>query len=317
MTSNTQNPNAAADHIAVVGAGQIGAPVVESLALRGMQVTWVSRTRPKFVPAGVEHKCVDARDAAALADAVRGASAVIAAVNPATYDVQVWRETLPPLQRGLIDAVGSVGARLVLLDALYLYAPDQGPLSPHTAQNPQTEKGKIRKQTADMLVEAQAQGRIRATTLRASDFWGPDLSAALLTRQGLAGLRAGKRPFLIGDPDQPHAFSHRDDVVCGLVNLALAERDVEGKVFHAPVVHVTPRELVAAVARALGVDVRPFVAPGWMLRAIGLFSKSTRGLLEMLPQWRNPYLVDDRAYCDRFGVRAISLEDGVARLVHA
>ena len=314
MTSNNTHQNLAGTRIAVVGAGQIGTPVVESLALRGIRVTWLSRTRPPNIPAGVEHKCVDARDARALADAVRGAAAVIAAVNPATYDAQVWRETLPPLHRGLIDAVSSVGARLVLLDALYLYARDQGPLSPQTAQAPQTEKGKIRKQTADMLVEAQRRGLIRATTLRASDFWGPDLSSALLTRDGLAGLKAGKRPFLIGDPDQPHAFSHRDDVVAGLVNLALAADDVEGKVFHAPVVHVTPRELVAAVARAFGVEVQPLVAPTWLLRLIGLFSKTTHGMLEMLPQWRAPYLVDDRAYCERFDVRAISLDEGAAQM---
>jgi len=136
----------------------------------------------------------------------------------------------------------------------------------------------------------------------------------LLTREGLAGLKQGKRPFLIGNPDEPHAFSHRDDVVDALVRLALAESDVEGRVFHAPVVHVAPRALVSAVAQAFGVSVRPFVAPAWLLRMIGLFSKSTNGMLEMLPQWQTPYLVDDRAYCERFQVRPKSLVDGVAQL---
>lgn len=304
-------------NIAVVGAGQIGTPVVERLAQRGAQVTWISRTRPRSIPAGVIHKSVDATDSAALARALSGAQAVIAAVNPATYDAQVWRETLPPLQRGLIEAASQVGARLVVLDALYLYALDRGPLSPDTPALPATQKGRVRKQIADMLAEAQAAGRIRATVLRASDFWGPQLSAALLTSDGIAGMKRGKRPFLLGDPDQPHAFSHRDDVVDALVTLALADADVEGRVWHAPVLHVAPRALVSALGRALGVSVKPFVTPAWLLRLMGLFSKPMAGLVEMLPQWQQPYLVDDRGYCERFGARAISLDEGIAQLARS
>jgi nucleoside-diphosphate-sugar epimerase len=314
MLSLMDNPQ---NTIAVVGAGQIGTPVVERLAERGVRVTWISRTRPRTVPAGVEHKSVDATDAEALARAISGAQALIAAVNPATYDAQVWRDTLPPLQRGLIEAAAQASVRLVVLDALYLYALDRGPLSPETPALPATQKGQVRKQIADMLVEAQAAGRIRATVLRASDFWGPELSAALLTRDGLAGMKRGKRPFLIGDPDQPHAFSHRDDVVNALVNLALAEADVEGRVFHAPVLHIAPRTLVSALSRAFGVQVRPFVTPTWLLRTMGLFSKPMAGLVEMLPQWQAPYWVDDRGYCERFGVQAVSLDKGVAQLARA
>lgn len=304
-------------HIVVVGAGQIGTPVVKRLVSLGHRVTWLSRTAPDTVPEGAQHQPLDASDSDALARASHGAHAVIAAVNPATYDAKVWADTLPPLHRGLIDGVRRSGARLVLLDALYLYASDEGPLSPRTTQRPSTKKGKIRKHTADMLAEAQTSG-MRATTLRAPDFWGPDLSSALLTRDGLQGLRAGKRPMLIGNPDQPHAFAHRDDVVAGLVNLALAGDDVEGLVFHAPVIHVSPRVLVSTVARACGVDsVRPFVAPSWLLRLIGLFSASTNGLVEMLPQWQAPYLVDDRDYRARFGVHATTLEEGAAGLARA
>lgn len=122
------------------------------------------------------------------------------------------------------------------------------------------------------------------------------------------------RPLLIGDPDQPHAFSQRDDVVSALVNLALAEPDVEGRVYHAPVLHVAPRKLVSALSRALGVPVRPLVTPAWLLRLLGLFSKPTAGLVEMLPQWQRPCLVDDRAYCERFSARALSLDEGIAQL---
>jgi nucleoside-diphosphate-sugar epimerase len=300
--------------VVVVGAGQIGTPLVARLARDGHHVTWCSRTRPESMPIGVEHVSLDARDGKALAQAARGAHAIIAAVNPATYDARVWAETLPPLHRGLIEGARLAGTRLVLLDALYLYTTREGPLSPETRHGAETEKGKIRMQIADLYTEAQRAGSLRAVIFRASDFWGPELSSALLTDDALKGLTHGKRPMLLGNPDAPHAFSHRDDVVNGLVTLAFASDDVEGHVFHAPVIHVTQRELVQAFASALRVKVRPMVAPRWLLRVAGLFSKSVGGLVEMLPQWEEPYLVDDASYTSRFGARAITLQEGVSAL---
>ncbi len=301
--------------LAVVGAGQIGAPLVRHLARAGHRVRWLSRTKPAELPVGVEHVSVDVRDADALARAVEGTRTVIAAVNPSVYDAAVWARDLPPMHRGLIDGVGRAGARLVTLDALYLYALDQGPLSPRTPETASNPKGRIRKQIADMLMDAHARGAVRATTLRASDFWGPGLPSSLITPDAIDGMRKGKRPLVIGDGDAKHAFSHRDDVVEALANLALAEDDVLGRVFHAPVVHVTPRALVAAVAKGLGVDVEARVAPSWLLRAMAPFSRDVRSLVELLPQWDRPYLVDDGDYCARFGVRARTVEEGVATIV--
>lgn len=315
--STNSNTTASKAHIVVVGAGQIGTPLVNRLVRDGHHVTWLSRTKPRDVPTGATHLSVDATDADAVAKVARGAHAMIAAVNPATYDAKVWAETLPPLHHGLIEGAARAGTRLVLLDALYLYSTEHGPLSPRTPQTPSTAKGRIRKATADMLAAAQRDGRLEATTLRAPDFWGPGLSSALLTTEVLTGLRQGKRPLALGNPDAPHAFAHRDDVVEGLVRLAFAGPDVVGEVFHAPVIHVTQREMVTAFATELGVSVAPRVAPRWLLRVAGLFSASTGGLVEMLPQWEAPYLVDDSDYRARFGGAPISLEHGVQAIVRA
>lgn len=316
---DTQSTNAPSQHsrITVVGAGQIGTPLVAKLAREGHSVVWVSRKKPAHVPDGATHVSVDVRDGRALAAVAAGSRAMIAAVNPAVYDVAVWRRELPPLHAGLIDAAARSGVRLVVLDALYLYAIDRGPLSPETPEEPATEKGAVRKALADALFAAHREGRVRATTLRASDFWGAGLSAALTSREAVEGIAAGKRPIVVGDPDVKHAFSHRDDVVDGLARLAFAEDDVLGRAFHAPVIHATPRELVHAVASAWGTQVEPRVAPRWLLRLLGVFSPAMRGMIEMLPQWEKPYLVDDSGYRTRFGVEAISLEAGARAMAPA
>lgn len=314
MPCTESSTSAVPERITVVGAGQIGTPLVARLVRDGHAVVWVSRTRPASVPEGATHVSVDVRDGAALAEVARGSHAIIAAVNPRIYDAKVWERELPPLHRGLIEAASVSGVRLVVLDALYLYALEEGPLAPTTREEPSTVKGRIRKSLADMLMTAHHEGRIRATTLRASDFWGPDLSGSLVSKEAVDGLSAGKRPLLLGNPDVPHAFSHRDDVVDGLVRLALAEDDVLGQVFHAPVIHPTPRQLMNALAAGFGVTAKPRVAPRWLLRTMGVFSAAVGGLVEMLPQWEHPYLVDDSGYRARFGTSAVTLEAGVAAM---
>ena len=80
---------------------------------------------------------------------------------------------------------------------------------------------------------------------------------------------------------------------------------------------VSPRALMGALTEALRVEVKPRVAPRFLLRLAGLFDASTGGLVEMLPQWEQPYLVDDSAYRERFGAKATTLEQGVAAMVAA
>lgn len=285
--------------LVVVGAGQIGTPVVERLAREGHEVIWVSRSKPSRIQSGATHVTLDAQRGAELAKLATGARAITAAVNPPIYDATVWKAQLMPLTAGLIGGARLSGSRLVLLDGHYMYALDRGPLSPTTPQAPGTEKGKIRKAIADMITAAQHQG-VRAVSLRALDFLGPNLARSLLSPSAIDRIKRGKSPIVVGDPDAPHAFSMRDDVVDALIQLAFAESDVEGQVFHAPVVHETTRNLVEREARAQGTTVKLRVMPSWFVRIAGLFDRNMRGLVEMLPQWSAPYLVDDSSYRKRF-----------------
>lgn len=302
--------------LAVVGAGQIGQPLVRQLAALGYPVIWLSRTRPQSIPAGVTHRAVDVCNRATFCEAIAGASAIIAAINPPHYDATVWADTLPRLHTSLIAGAIGTGARLVLLDSLYLYATNSAaPLAPDSPQTPSTKKGQIRKHTADMVVQAQQTRNLRATVLRASDFWGPELHSALFSTAALQRIRQGRGPFLFGNPDAVHAFSFRDDVVHALLNLASATDSVEGQVFHAPVIHVAPRALARAFADALGVNAQPIVAPTWLMALLGLGSRQMRGMVEMIPQWQRPYLVDDSDYCQRFQAQATPLATGVQQTI--
>jgi len=298
----------------VVGAGQIGKPLAALLAAAGAEVRWVSRRSPQRVPTGVTHVPLDASDGAALAQVAAGAHAILVAVNPAQYDFRAWQRALPPVLEGVIAAARDCGARLVVLENLYMYALDRGPLGPSTPESPTSAKGRLRKQLADRLRAAHAQG-VETVSLRPSDFWGPGLDFSALTDKTVRDMRAGRRPMTLLSGEAVHAFSHRDDVVRMLVHLALGEADVLGRGWVAPSVHIAPRELLTRVAARLGVAVRPRPTPRWQLLLAAPFVTGARGLLEMLPQWDRPYLVDDRETRTRFAVEPVTIEDGIRELV--
>lgn len=300
-------------HFVVVGAGQIGRPLVALLAASGAEVRWVSRRPPAQVPDGATHHALDASDGAALARVAEGARAIFVAVNPAEYDARAWQRALPPILEGVIVAARASRSRLVVLENLYMYALDRGPLGPATPEQPSSAKGRVRKQLADRLRAAHAEG-LEVVALRPSDFWGPGLDNAILTDKTMSDLRAGRRPMTLSSGTAVHAFSHRDDVVRTLVHLAVADRDVLGRAWICPSVHIAPRELLQRAAEALGVTVRPRALGRWQLWLAAPFVSGARGVIEMLPQWDAPYLVDDRETRARFGIEPVAIDAGVAAL---
>jgi hypothetical protein len=109
------------------------------------------------------------------------------------------------LKRGVRQAAACAGARLVVLDCLYMYGrPERVPFDEDTPLRPCSRKGELRATLARELFEAHARGDVRATTGRASDYFGPDVPVALLGTRFAERLLAGKPLEMGGDPDQPH-----------------------------------------------------------------------------------------------------------------
>ncbi len=124
----------------VFGAGQVGSHLAESLIRSGAMVRVVKRNR-SGIPDGAEPALGDATDPAFCKAAVADAQVVYHCMNPA-YSTRVWEEVLRKYLENLIAAAGSVGARLVVLENLYIMGVgDGGPMNKHTPVNPRSRKG--------------------------------------------------------------------------------------------------------------------------------------------------------------------------------
>jgi len=308
--------NSKALHV-VIGAGQVGTVLATLLFASGHRVRVISRSSGWRGVAGVEDVRGDITDREFSDAALAGASVVYNVVNPPRYDV--WADVLPPLSRAVRNATGRAGARLVELDNLYMYGvPPDGVLREDTPLSPCSKKGELRAALAHELAESVARGDVRATTGRASDFFGPGTARTVVfSPRFFERLGRGRAVDVFGNPDLPRAYSYVPDVAAGLA--VLGERDVpNGSVWHLPTAwNGTTRELIERFAAALGQAPRLRRIPNWLIGAAGVFNGEIGAACEMLYQWETAYVLDDSRFRTAFGVEPTPIDAAVRATLDA
>ncbi len=294
----------------VVGAGSIGSGVARRLAVAGHDVQIVTRSGSGPEHPRIQRIAADASDASRLASIAQDAHAIFNCANP-TYST--WATAWPPMQAAMIAAAEASGARLVTMGNLYVYASDSSPMSATDPIDPPSTKGLIRAAMWEQALEAHRSGRIRATEVRASDFFGPGLGEnGHLGDRFVTRLLAARRALIMGLPDQPHSWSYIGDVCDTLVALGNDDRSF-GRAWHVPT--VAPRsaiEMAHAICDAAGVERQKVTQlPGVALRLAGIFSADLRGLREMLYQFDRPFVIDATETTEVFGLRATPLDEQV------
>jgi len=224
-----------------------------------------------------------------------------------------WMEQLLPMNRGIVAGAARAGARLVVLDNLYMYGEDTSRMNEDTRISPVSRKGALRAQGAEEMLAADAKGEVKLAIARASDYFGPGVGerAVAFGERFFRRVLAGKSAECMGDPDQPHAYSYVPDVAEGLA--LLGSRAEARGVWMLPVLPAeSTRQVVDRFGRALGRPIGVSRIPMLVLRALGVFDPVIREVPEMSYQWRQPFVVDDARFRAAFGVEATPWDDAIA-----
>ena len=285
-------------HVVFGGTGGIGGAVVAELLRRGRSVRAVSRGGD--APDGAEGTAADAADAAEAAAAASGAAVVYHCVNPPYTQ---WPELLPPVSRSILGAAESSGAKLVFADNLYAYGPVDGPLREDLPATASGRKGRTRVEVAAEMLAAHAEGRVRVTIGRASDYYGPGGANSTSGETVFGRALAGKRPQWTGKLDVPHTFHYLPDIARGLVTLA-EQPSADGEVWHLPAAEpLTAQEFFDLVFEAAGrpTPAKAQIAGPALLAVAGIFSPMLRELRETTYQFRRPFVIDSSKFQSAFG----------------
>ena len=297
----------------VFGSGQVGHPLAGRLLAQGHRVRVVRRSSAP-VPPGAELMPGDAADRDFCIRAASGAAVVYHCMNP-PYFARTWAQLVPRYLDNLIAAASAAGARLVVLDNLYMLGRPAGkPLDEDTPMRPASRKGEVRAQAARRLFEAHRRGEVRAVCGRASDYYGPGGGQG--THLGdffWKDALAGKTGRVLLDPDAIHTYHFIPDVAAGLQILGAAPDDALGIAWMLPCQPAEPlRALVGRMSRLYGKPLAVEAVPTWILAAAKWFVPLLREIDEMRYQWDEPFVVDDQRFRARFGAAPVD-RDTAAR----
>jgi len=286
----------------VFGAGQVGSLLAKLLLDRGHEVR-VAKRSSGGIPPGATAMLGDAADPAFCVAAAAGASVVYHCMNP-PYSTKAWAELVPRYMTNLIAASARAGARLVVLDNVYMLGKPNGqPLSAETPMNPCSRKGEIRARAAQLLFDAHRRGDVRATCGRASDFYGPGGTLTQLGDYFWPRVLKGRSGQVIANPDAIHTYHYIPDVAAGIAMLGTAPDDAFGKPWMLPCRPAESfRDLVRRLEKPFGAPIALTVVPGWMQALLGVFTPPLREMPEMQYQWEESFVIDDRHFRERFDV---------------
>ncbi|MEV4564232.1 NAD-dependent epimerase/dehydratase family protein [Nonomuraea sp. NPDC049419] len=298
----------------VVGSGQVGAHLARKLLSRGHEVVVV--TRSGRGPDGAVKVAADVADKARLTELTEGADVLYNCVNP-RYDR--WPADWPPMAAAFLAAAEATGAVYVLLGNLYPYGPVTGPMTEDLPLASTDPKFRVRTKMWQDALAAHEAGRIRATEVRASDFFGPGATdQSYLGDRFLKPLRAGKTIPLVWPADVPHTWSYLPDVAEALITAGADER-AWGRPWHVPSGEpLTFRQVGERMAALLGRPApRMFQIPWPVIRAAGPFSYMIGELAHVRYQFIEPFVMDSSAFQRTFGVAPTPIDEALKATLDA
>ena len=254
-------------------------------------------------------------DLASVRAAAQGIETLIYLVGVA-YD---HFELHPQLMRKTLDGAIAAGVqRILLIGTVYPYGlPQTNPVREDHPRNLHTFKGRMRKEQEDLLLQADAAGKIHGAVLRLPDFYGPGVDKSFLHSIFVAAATGG-RAQVIAPLDTPHEYVYVPDV--GPVVGRLIENPAAyGRVWHlAGAGTITTREVFNRAFAVTGNKPKKIVAGPITLRLMGLFNPIMRELVEMHYLQTNPVVLDDSALRGLLGeIKKTNYDDGIRLSVNA
>ena len=300
----------------VLGTGAIGRAVMEELIKRGEPVRMVNRSgQMDDVPAGVEVVASDLYDQAKVKEVTRDAKVVYQASQPRYNE---WPEKFPLLQKSIIDGLTGSGAKLVIVENLYMYGDTNGkPMTEDTPHNAHTRKGRVRGEISRAAFNAHNDGRVPVTSARGGNFFGPWGMDSTMGARAFYPLLRGKPAQLIGHTDLPHSHTYVKDFSMALVILGERE-EADGQAWHVPndMPKLTQGELVRMFAEEAGVEPKISGMGKFMMTIGGLFIPEAKETVEMMYEFDKPFIVDSSKFEKAFGMKATPTREAIRETVN-
>jgi len=301
----------------ILGAGgAIGIELAKSLTDYTSEIRLVGRN-PKKVNSTDELFTADLTNKAEIEMAIAGSSVVYVTIG-FPYNLKIWRKNWPAFMQSVIEACIANQSKLVFFDNIYMYDPQSlDGMTEDTPMNPSSEKGKVRKDLVEMIMNAVESGKLTALIARSADFYGPSIkNVSMLTETVIKPLSEGKTANWMGPLDFKHSFTHVRDA--GKATALLGNTpDAYNQTWHLPTASdpYTGKEWIEKFALALGVKPKSRAVSRFMAQLLGVFVPVMREMPEMMYQYDRPYDFNSDKFINRFGIHPTPYDEGIREIV--
>ena len=283
--------------VLILGAnGRLGLAAAQAFDAAGWQVmAQVRRAAVVGMPTRARLVNASVNDLQALSAQAAGARVVVHSLNPRYTR---WASEALPLALAGMDLAEQLDARFMLPGNVYNFGTLMPPLlRSDTPQRADTRKGRIRVAIETEMRRRCAAGTLRATVLRAGDFFGAGTGSwfDLVIAKGIG---SGKLVYP-GPLDLAHPWAYLPDLAQAFVAAAQAEGQQTFTNLHFAGHTLTGHELLAALEKAVTALGKPPPAgfkrggmPWGLIRAGGLVIPIWRELAEMSYLWQVPHALD-------------------------
>ena len=293
----------------IFGTGPVGLTIAQQLRAAGKQVRAVNRSGKAPMPEGVERVKGDAMQLSTVRELSKDATVVY---NCTHAPYQDWPQILPTLQHNMIEGVAPSGAKLVLIDTLYMYGQTHGkPMTESSPYAATTRKGQFRAQIATNYLQAHRSGKLRVAIGRAADFYGPYVLNSSMGDRIFPQALAGQTVTVLGNRKLIHSYSYMPDIAAGLIALGQHEEALGREWLLPTLADKTPQQMVEEIGKQLGRHLKVRSATKLLVRGLGLFDPFMREYVELFYQHTEPQIVDSSAIAKTFNLRPTLIEQAI------
>ena len=224
-----------------------------------------------------------------------------------------WPEKFPSLQKSIIEGLTGSGAKLVIVENLYMYGDQNGkPMTEDTPYDAHTRKGRVRGEISRAALAAHKEGRVRVTIARGGNFFGPWGLDSTMGGRAFYPLLQGKPAQLIGRTDLPHSHTYVKDFGAALVILG-EHKEADGQAWHVPndQPKMTQAELIRMFAEEAGVEPKISSMGKLMMTIGGLFVPEAKETVEMMYEFDKPFIIDSSEFERTFGTKATPMREAI------
>lgn len=301
----------------ILGAGgAIGTELAKALPSYTDKIRLVSR-HPKKINPGDELLEADLLKPGEVERAIKGSEVVYVTVG-FPYSLKFWREHWRAFMENVTSACAAEGAKMVFFDNIYMYDPGHlDGITEETPVRPSSEKGKIRAEIDDRIMQQVATGKLKALIARSADFYGPGIkNTSVLTEMVINPLSEGKTATWMGSMKFKHSYTYTPDAGKATALLGNTE-NAYNQVWHLPTAPdpMTGTEWVKAFASELGVKPKSRTASKAMLRLLGIFIPVMKEMVEMLYQYDRDYVFLSDKFEKEFDFSPTPYAEGIRNIV--